>query len=319
MRSALLICNPRAGWFRRHPGHTGERQIQQALAARGIAVRAVHTCDPGHAEQLARDARRDGAELVIVWGGDGTVHEAANGLAGSTVPLAVIPGGTNNILARELGIPARLPQAVAMLLAGRPLRIPLGQACFPHAGKRTRFFVTAAGAGLDASLLAHTGPRQKRWLGPLAYWLQAGRHLLRYQFPFFRVRTAEREDRVTLAIVGRTRRFAGPLRLIPEASLTASYLHVAVVRTRSRWRYVSLLFALLGLSAGSGNDLQRWQTPWLRCELLEETAVGVELDGELAGCLPVEFRIVPDALTLWVPGSPAGPPENARPEVSWTR
>jgi diacylglycerol kinase (ATP) len=319
MRSALLICNPRAGWFRRHPGSAGERQIVRALAADGIAARAVRTRGPGHAEQLAHNARRDGTELVIVWGGDGTVHEAANGLAGSPVPLAVIPGGTNNLLARELGIPVRLPQAVARLLAGKPLRIPLGQARFPQASFRTRFFVTAAGAGLDASLLAQTGPRQKRWLGPLAYWLQAGRHLFCYQFPLFRVRTAEREERVTLVIVGRTRRFAGPLILIPEANLQAATLNAALVRTRKRWRYAVLLWKLLKRKASCDDDLVHWRAPWFRCEPLEETAVGVELDGELAGYLPVEFGIVPDALTLWVPGNRNEQPGIGQAGRSWTR
>lgn len=292
----LVICNPCAGGFRFHP--PSYERLLPWLAQPGGKVRVEETRYAGHAEILARQAVEEGFQRVIAWGGDGTIHEVANGLAGSSVSLAVLPAGTANVLARELAIPQRLERALPRLQRAQPRRIALGQAIFAD---RTRYFVCVGGAGLDGSLIYHTRPQQKRRLGRLAYWLQAAEHFLCYRFPLFRVSANGHRAEATLVVAGRTRRFGGPFVLTPDAGLLREDFAIALFRTRSRLRYAALCARALTIGLDGSPVVTHWRSRSVRCEPLGAEPVRVELDGEAAGVLPVEFRIVPEALTLDIP------------------
>jgi YegS/Rv2252/BmrU family lipid kinase len=297
--NALLIYNPAAGRLR---GRLRPK-LDAALAALGqcgIRAELAETTGPGSATHLARRAAEERRGLVLVCGGDGTINEAVNGLAGSGVPLAVLPGGTANVLAKELDLPRDLRHAARLLPAGVPRRIALGLAVPDDASRPPRYFVCLAGAGPDAALVRGVSLRAKERVGILAFWLEGMRLMFTYPFPGIRAACEERETRATLVVLGRTQHYGGPVRITTQASLFEDCFEVLAVTTDSRLRYAAnLMWLLAGLHRGRKEN-QFWKTARLRCEPAGCEPVYAQVDGELIGELPVEFRIVPDALTLVV-------------------
>src|SRR6266852_1345213 len=123
---AALIYNPYSRRMAKQPDRA--QKIHQLLQQRGIQAELWPTKQPRHATALARQAVGARKDLVIVCGGDGTIHEVINGLAETRVPMAIVPGGTANVLAKELGIPLDLPQAVDRIVGGTATRVALGKA-----------------------------------------------------------------------------------------------------------------------------------------------------------------------------------------------
>jgi diacylglycerol kinase (ATP) len=306
MRNAVLIYNPRSG---RQP----ERRLEELNVARRILLEAGIAAEPkptrgrGSATQLARQAIADGCELVICCGGDGTINEVVNGMAGSAVPLAVLPAGTANILAKELGLPWTMTRAAQRLTRCCPRRIALGQ-LESQTGGAARFFVCVGGAGPDGVLVYSVNEALKTYTGQGAYWWEGFRQLFRYRFPLFRVTAPElaRAQAVSMVIVGRTAHYGGPFQITTGANLFEDCFEVVLVQTRSRLRYLSYLpsIALHRLRRRSG--VHFFKTRTLHCEPLGDDTVYTQVDGEAAGRLPCVFTIVPDALTLMVPEK-AGP------------
>src|SRR5712692_2648367 len=150
LHNALLIHNPRAG-------SGGRRQLleeaRRILAAGGIETELADTGAPGHATELAQGAGTSGRELVIVCGGDGTLNEVVNGLAaspnGHRVPLALLPAGTANVLAKELELSWDIPKAAEQLARGEVREIALGLATPLEQPEKARYFLSVAGAGPD--------------------------------------------------------------------------------------------------------------------------------------------------------------------------
>ncbi len=300
IRNAVIIHNPLAG-RRRGRGAQQLDAARKILAGTGIEAELQATTGPGAATVLARRAVEQSRQLVIVCGGDGTVNEAVNGLAGSHVPLAVLPAGTANVLAKELGIPWDIPRAARLVVQGSLRRIALGVAT-PLPGRETRrYFLCVAGAGTDAALVYSLDPALKLRAGMLAYWLEGFRQVFRYDFPTFRVTAAGRELEVTLVVVGRTKHYGGPFRITTEADLFENEFELAGYTTRNALRYLSYLPVVwLGLLRRM-RDVHFWKATSLRCEPVGKGTAHAQVDGEPAGRLPMEFSIVPDALTLVVP------------------
>src|SRR5580692_4280294 len=155
---ALLIYNPTSG-RRRNRRFAEIEQSVRILKEAGIQVELASTTARGHAKELARHAVEQNRGMVIACGGDGTVNEIMNGLAGSQVPLALLPAGTANILAKELGIPWDIPQAARLISGGTVRRVALGLA-IPAEGRHTdqvpaegRYFLCVAGAGPDGAIV----------------------------------------------------------------------------------------------------------------------------------------------------------------------
>src|SRR5918997_1666643 len=154
-RKAVLIYNPRAG---RHadPARPVEAFCAAARAL-GLEVEARATAGPNDAARIAAEAARAGATDVVARGGDGTVHEAIQGLVGSGARLLVWPAGTANVLARQLNLPRGAEEAARVLVGGGSRRITLGAATSERTGER-RYFFMLAGVGLDASVVKRVGP-----------------------------------------------------------------------------------------------------------------------------------------------------------------
>jgi YegS/Rv2252/BmrU family lipid kinase len=304
---AALIYNPAAGSgrLRRQIHHLEE--AQKILSHSGIETTLLVTGEPGDATEFARQCVSDGYDLVIASGGDGTNNEVVNGLAGSRVPLAVLPCGTANILAKELGIPWDVRRAAELIPGARPLRIALGS--MEHLpgspelsgnGASPRYFLCVGGAGADGALVYSLDLGVKEKAGILSYWMEGARQLLRYRFPTFRITSRERTVDATLVVVGRTKHYGGPFQITTGANLFEEQFEVVAVTSRNPIIFLSYLPALWFGYLRSRRDVHYWKTDSLRCEL-PDGIVHAQLDGEPAGRLGVTFRIVPSALTLMVP------------------
>ncbi|MCL4522834.1 MAG: diacylglycerol kinase family lipid kinase [Acidobacteria bacterium] len=301
IRDAVIIYNPTAGRGR-HRRRTQLERAQSILKQAGILTELEATTGPGSAVEQARSAVADGRQMLIACGGDGTINEIVNGLAGSQVPMAVLPGGTANVLVKELSLPWDIPRAAERLVRGTLRRIALGLALSPEISGGQRYFICVAGAGPDGKLVNAVDPETKRRLGILAYWLEGFRQLVQYPFPLFRVCTAEAEHAASLVVVGRTKHYGGPVMITTEASLFEDCFEVFVATTQKRWRYVTdMSKLLLGRHRTIADDFF-WKSTAVRCEPVGREEVWAQVDGEPIGRLPVEFKIVPDALTLVLPG-----------------
>jgi len=305
LKRTTLIYNPVAG---RQPVRR-ERQMQEAVAVlrdAGMEVTLAPTTGPGAARDLARDAARQGVELVLVCGGDGTVNEVTNGLAPGETVLGILPGGTANIIGKELHLPHHPVRAARQIPRWKPRRIALGQASWPDANQASgivrRYFVSVAGIGFDAYIIHKLAWSFKISWGVVAYGVEAVRQALRYSFPTFVCDTESGKQRATLAVVHRAGHYAGWLPLAPKADLFTPTFKTCLFSSRSRARYFGYAVAVLLRQHLRLPDVKLIEGHRVECSG-EEPGVPIyfELDGELAGKLPATLEIIPDALTLLVP------------------
>jgi YegS/Rv2252/BmrU family lipid kinase len=257
----------------------------------------LHTKGPDDAARLARESVEAGATDVVVRGGDGTVHEALQGLAGSGARLTVWPGGTANVLARQLGMPAGADELARVLVAGKTRRITLGLATSERTGER-RYFFMMAGVGLDASVVRRVRPGLKRRVGEAAYWYSGLGHLAHWRPRVFTVEVEGEEMEATYAAVGKAPWYGGGLRITPRARLDAREFEVCVINSRSRLRYLYLLSHAVRGGAPEGTAGVCYRTAG-RVRVSGEA--DVQADGELIGSLPMTFEIDPEGVEVVVP------------------
>ena len=289
-RTAVLVYNPGSGQ-QRDRFHSITQMID-ALRPQGIAVMPRTTAGPADAARLTAEALAAGVDLVIVHGGDGTVNEAVQALVGTPTPLAVWPGGTSNVLARELELPGTLDLMARVIVTGAIRRVSVGRA-------GERYFLLMAGVGLDADTLRAVHPGLKRLTGEGAYWMAGLRQLTDWNPVPFVVETESGRHRATFAVVANAASYGGGLRFAPEASMDDDLLDLCLFDSTERHRFARYLAA-----AFSGSHLGLPGVTYLKAR--RAVAHGpdnrlVHVDGELLGRLPVSFDCVPDALSLVVP------------------
>ena len=309
MKTAVLIYNPVAG---RHPLRR-EREVREAasvLRKDGMEVRLEPTTGPGMAQSLARTAVGRGTELVLVCGGDGTVNEVMNGVALSGATLGVLPGGTANIIAKELRLPHHPVRAARALPQWKPRSVALGQAVW-HGRTKTsgdpgepqqRFFAGVAGIGFDAYVVHKLAWDFKMSWGVMAYAIEAVRQATRYPFPSFACQTEGGVRRATFAVIHRAGHYAGWLPLAPTARLFKPNFSACFFKSESRARYYLYAAAVVLRQHLRLRDVELIEGCKFVCSPEKPgQPIFFELDGELAGEIPATFEIVPDALTLLVP------------------
>ena len=301
VRHALVIFNPTAGWRRRRRLDATLRLLREA----GVVCELAETRGRGDAEALAREAA-DAARppsLVIAAGGDGTINEVANGLvAGSALPpLAILPLGTANVLAAEIGL-ATTPAAIAAaILGGRRLDVPVARVTLDTAGSAggARAFLLMAGAGFDAHVVEGVRPAVKRLLGKGAYVLETGRQMLRFRFPRYRVTVDGVEHDAASVVVARGRFYGGRHLAAPDARLDADGFQVCLFETGGRLavlRYgVALLLGRLPKAAGYRI------VPGRHVTVEGPAGDPVQADGDIIARLPVQIDLAPRLLSLVVP------------------
>jgi diacylglycerol kinase (ATP) len=295
-RNAALIANPKAG-----SGHgLTQRRVGEfcdTLAAKNVGVEVVWTTRPNDAAVLAATAVQNGATDIVIHGGDGTINEALQGLIGLPVRVAIWPGGTANVLARELHMPASAV-AIANVVADATTKLLyLGKATEEESGKE-RYFLLMAGIGLDASVVYGVHPNMKRLIGKAAFWYTGLGHLFHWQPEVFHLEAGGTEFPATFAAIGNGPRYGGDLSITPRAQLDEPDFEICLINTKSRLRYLSFLASALGKGLSQdGRDVKFLRTRRARVK----GNAPVQVDGELIGRLPMSFEIVDWRMEVIVP------------------
>jgi YegS/Rv2252/BmrU family lipid kinase len=236
-----------------------------------------------------------GLDLVCAIGGDGTVNETINGLAGSEVPLAIVPTGTVNVLAMELGIPLELPDAVKLLEVGTVSWIDLGLA-------GDRYFGLMAGVGMDAAVVASLNPIMKKAFKEAAFAVQGFANYLTKEEPLIRVTTAERTVEGYFAVFGNSSNYGGAFGITPLADMRDGLLDVCVLKDKSFLSTIWYWTAALINAHITHPKVEYFRTE--RAEIVtvdDDKEVLVQTDGEVAGKLPLTCQVVPRSLRVVVP------------------
>ncbi len=319
MHKATILFNPNSG----RRGKKRDAELNHAIGiiqSAGVRTELTVCCSSQEATDNARCAVAAGSDTVFACGGDGTIHDVIQGLAGTPVALAVLPFGTANALAHDLRIPLRPSAAAQVAVDGKSKvrRIPLGRIEYEDfSGKSAaRYFTVAAGIGVDAHLFYKLTAQLKNRSGMTAYYLKAWQLWATYNMRRFEVEYANgsglrQRASLTELLAVRIRFFGNILReLVPGASLDCGDLRAVMCRTASRNAYLQYVAgALLGRQWNiDGIDLVSCSE--VVCSLPEkdgsdvsENRVYVEADGELLGRLPARMTMVPEALSLVVPAT----------------
>jgi diacylglycerol kinase (ATP) len=300
-----VIYNPVAGGFRGRRRARLER-VLGLLASEGFGITPVPTTGPRTAGPLAKECISSGADLILAAGGDGTINEIAAGMVHSDVPLGILPAGTANVLARELGIGCDLTHAAQLLATCAPKRVAVG--LLHYTGKtgqpaaHSRHFLCMAGIGFDAHIVYGLDLKLKSKLGQFAYWTSAAKEIGR-DLEEFEVRTEEGGTfRSSFGLASRVKNYAGYMEIARQVNLLSDDFELVLFEGRSTFRFYSrYLPAIVARIAHKVKGLTFVRTRKAEFRCPEGTNVHIQIDGEYVGRLPAAVETLPGALTLLVP------------------
>ena len=297
----LVIVNPASG---RPDGGAGWRAIEAALRDAGIAYESIHTERPGHGEELARNALRQGRRRIAAAGGDGSVNEVVHGImrAGVAdtreVTLAVVPTGTGNDWARALGITRDPGQIAGVIARGRTMLHDVGAIDFPEAGEPRCWFINVAGAGYDAAVTERV-PRPVP--SAFTYLRIALSGLATYRSPWFVITAddARLEGRMLLAFVANAQYCGNRMHVAPTARMDDGLLDVLAVNELS---LLQALPKLVKLYRGRilGDPAVR-HVRGARVRIETNPPAVIQADGQIVGRTPAQFSLLRQALRVIVP------------------
>jgi diacylglycerol kinase family enzyme len=297
---ALLITNPAAA----RTDARAVTAVRETLRGGGWDVEVLATLGPRDARRFAEEARGQGFDVLVCYGGDGTAMQIAAAIVGTGIPLGLVPGGTGNLLAGNLRLPRNAAGAARALLTARPYAIDLGAV---ERADGTHYFAVASGAGFDARLMAGTAPAAKhRWKFG-AYVARAISMLGEVRSAPYRITVdgVPHEVRSAMLLVLNCGELFPPFaRLGKDIAPDDGWLDVVSLRADSVIESARAVFdALRGAGNGSG-WVWRGRGRTLRVEVTDGPPDVVQLDGEVVGETPFEARVLPGALTVLV--DPAG-------------
>ena len=233
-----------------------------------------------------------GKDRLLVYGGDGTLHEAFRLAAPWDIPVALLPAGTADVLARELGIPLRLQDALPIAASGTPRRIYLGKG-------NGRYFHLMSGIGLDAHVIARVPPGLKKALGIGAYWLTGMAALRNCPLEPFQVTLDGTEWEASFAVIANARRYGGHLLMAPHASVSEECLDVCLFTSNRKTRFLRYLWGVLTRTHLDYPDVVYRKVQ--RVEVAGDPSIPVQMDGELVGNLPMSFSVFSRGVQIVVP------------------
>jgi diacylglycerol kinase (ATP) len=287
-RRLLVIFNPTAGARRR-------RRFEAVLAELrrlGCEVTVRPTGGRGDAEQLAASADPNRYDILVVAGGDGTINEVVNGLSSSRLPLAIVPLGTANVLAAEIGMATGARSVARTIALGRPRPISVGVA-------NGRRFLLMAGTGFDAHVVRHVDLALKRRIGKGAYGISILRQLRRFAFPEYAVTVEGTTWKAGSVLVANAHYYGGRFVCAPAADLCTPTLEVCMFERRGR---LSVIGYALAMFFGRLPKLKSYRI--VTAEKIHIDGGGdepVQGDGDIIGHLDVTIEVIPDALHLVYP------------------
>jgi diacylglycerol kinase (ATP) len=288
-RRFFIIHNPNAG--------ATARQLYRATLSRlkqlDAHVETVDTTKHGDGTTAAKDAAQSGRfDAVVAAGGDGTVHDVAEGLVGRSTPLGIIPMGTGNVFAQEIHLPRSPGDLARILMRGKVQAIPVGQV-------NGRLFLFVIGVGFDAEAVRLFESEGTRQLGQAGFVWPVLRALISHQDRLLQVKSDQAEAEAHWVIVTRAKRYAGNLMLAPDASLLGEHFYVLRIKGSGPLNRVRQLAALaLGII---NHDPAVSVESVTRLKIDGDRAVPVQIDGEMLGNLPLEIGLHPERLKVIFP------------------
>ncbi|NPV69988.1 MAG: diacylglycerol kinase family lipid kinase [Firmicutes bacterium] len=268
--------------------------LEPLLRKRGEAIECRVTPGPNSVSQVARQAFEEGYDRIVAVGGDGTVQEVANGIAGTDCEFGIVPAGTGNDFAKTLDLPKGLEALANVLIGDHSIRVDLGR-------MNGDFFVNIAGAGIDAVIADRVNRGPVYINGTVTYLVTAIPTLLSYRSPRMRVCIDGNviEDEMLLVAVGNGQYYGGGVKMVPDARVDDGIFHIVIVSGVGRWEAMRLLPLTY-----SGRHME-----YRKCAVYSgtevridsETLTPVQADGNIVGVLPAVFTVAPSALRVLVP------------------
>ena len=286
MNNTVVILNPAASGDRAYRWRSRVESL-----ARGCAVYA--TARPGEAKTMSRRAAEEGFTKIVAAGGDGTINEVVNGLAGSAATLGLLPIGTVNVFAMELGLPSHNLALCWEIIQGDNTRL----IDLPSASGK--YFVQLGGVGLDAQAVKETSAVLKRNFGPLSYLISAAQIARRRPPRLFIESENSAIKEGSLVLVGNGRRYGGPFPFFKHAVIDDGLLDVVAFKQLGYLEIIKYLQDVFFSSDIRLPEVEYFQTRRLR--VTSDQDVPVELDGEVVGNCPVEFQIQERRLRVLAP------------------
>lgn len=288
----LVIHNPVAGWWQRNRLKRFLRELRKS--GRNVFVR--RTMRPGHATQLAQELSPNDVITVVAAGGDGTIREVADGLAGREIALAILPLGTANIMAIELGLGLNPKRAAKTVISGKT------RAIYP-AFINDRRFLLMASAGVDSRVVAKVNRTVKKFIGKGAYVLAALTVLLsREKTPEMLAQVDGKDVRAPLIIVTRAEHYGGPFSIAPKADLQSRKIFVVAPLKTGLWNMLRYASALMTNRLSKLPDVYIEEAQ--KVTLLEPGSHPIQVDGDEFGTLPAVIHCDEAPLSLIWPGTP---------------
>jgi len=285
---SLIIVNPAAGRGR-------ALRVWRRLEDRCPFAYEVHfTARPGEATEVARQAAGESFQRVISIGGDGTIHEIANGLAGTGVALGIIPGGNGNDFARTLGLPRNPEEALRCVAGGQVKAVDLGNV-------NGRFFVNVAGLGFDCEVLEEVSRRKGSFAGSLVYLYAVFTTLTSYTNAdvLLDIDGTTRSRRVLLLAVANGQYYGGGMRVAPHARVDDGAFDICVAGDLTRPEVVVNVPRMYLGTHLSHPKVEYFRGARVRVE--SERELMIQCDGELVGNAPAEFTVSAGSLNVIVP------------------
>lgn len=287
-----IIANPIAGSGRAY------REIQRCLSQwkhPDWEVEILPTRCRNHAGLIACQLLQCPPDLLAVCGGDGTLNEIASQIPNPPFPVALLPAGTANVVARELGLPLNPTAALEVALKRAVRRVDLGEL---DSGARRRFLFVA-GIGFDAYVVSRIRMNLKAKLGMSAYAIAILNCLRNYSFPEFQVVVDSQTFTATSCLAANAKSYGGGLLFTPDADMNDGFLDILVLQGKQRLRLARFLFQAWRSRPETGSWVHRLRGSMLRIDGPKD--VLVQADGELAGALPLEISLARSAFPLVVP------------------
>ena len=296
-KNTILLYNPKAGKLQRNPQLL--ERIQRILKEDGHNVTAVPTTGPGTAGQLAAEKANTPQDLLLVFGGDGTLNEAINGMIGSKAVIGQIPGGTANVLACETGMGTNPEKAAARINSLIPTRVAAGRLTATGLDA-PRHFLLMCGGGVDARIASDVDARVKARFGKLAYWL-AGFAQLARPIEEFEVTAGGKTIRASFALASRVRNYGGDLNIARNISLVDPRYECVFFEGSSGLKYLGYLCGvLLGRTAAMRGVTVMHADSYVLTSPSNKQIL-LQSDGEITGQLPATIDMVPNAINLLLP------------------
>jgi diacylglycerol kinase (ATP) len=265
----------------------------------GGTVECFSTDGPKTAGAIARRCIERGAGLIVAAGGDGTINEVVEGMAGSQVPLAILPGGTANVLANEIGLSSHIEGSAARIPECVEQRVSVGMLTLPETGE-SKHFLLMAGAGLDAHIVYRLDAGLKAKLGKFAYWIygfgEFGRSLEEFE-----VTAGGKTYSCSFALISKVRNYGGDFEIAHSVTLADDEFEVVLFEGSNSFRYFVYLAGVAARQHRHIPGVTVLRATEVCIASREGEQVHLQIDGEYAGLTPAKIGIVRDALTLLIP------------------